>query len=120
MFFCSTRLQSLITAWSGEDSFKLLSVLAAERPSTLEDAIDLFARLDAYELVHCGTEEYGRDALMELCGEQDIINTVDSFMDWDAFGSHMMAEDGVTFTEFGAVRKIKPTQPTTGMQMMGY
>ena len=56
--------ENLIMAWGGENSFKLMSVLAAKRPSTLEDAIDLFVRLNAYELVQCGTEEYGRNALM--------------------------------------------------------
>lgn len=69
VFLLNEIAERLIMAWSGEDSFKLLSVLAAEKPSTLEDTIDLFAQLDYYELVHCGTEEYGRDALLELCGD---------------------------------------------------
>ena len=34
----------------------------------------------------------------------------------------MMEADGVTFTEFGAIRKIEPPQPTMGMgmQMQGF
>ena len=38
------------------------------------------------------------------------------------FGSHMMEADGVTFTEFGAIRIIELPQPTMGMgmQMQGY
>ena len=50
-------------------------------------------------------------------GDQEVIDTVDGFLDWDAFGSHMMEEDGVIFTEFGTVRKSEPPQfePSMGM-----
>ena len=102
---------------AGDNEFKLLSVLAAEKPATLEDAAELVGKLDSYQLVQCGTEGYGREALMALCGDQEVIDIVDGFLDWDAFGSHMMEEDGVVFTEFGAVRKSEPPHFEPSMEM---
>ena len=97
--------ESITEAWLGTDVLKLTAVLAAEKPDTLQSAIDVADDLDKYEFISCSAEEYGRNALLELCGDQEIIDTVDGFIDWKEFGTHMMEADGITETEYGAIRR---------------
>ena len=68
------------------------------------------ARHGRYELV-TDVEGYGRNALYELCEDQEIVDTVDGFVDWDSFGRHMLEADGLVFTEHGYVRLSDPEQP---------
>lgn len=49
-------------------------------------------------------EEYGKAALLELCGDQEVIDTIDGFMNWREFGLCMMEQNG-------AAQKAEPTPP---------
>ena len=86
-----------------------LAVFDANRPDSLAAACDLAIELDRSELLQTGLEEYGRNALYDLCADLEIEATIDGFMDWEAFGLHMMEEDGVVFTHFGCIQKAEPS-----------
>lgn len=101
-------------AKSGEE-FKMLSVLSMEKPTSLEETIGLAVSLDSYERVRIGEEDYGRSALLELCGDREVIDTVDGFIDWHSFGLYMMGQGGIEFTEYGAIRKVELPHPTMDM-----
>ena len=109
--------ESISQAWSGEDAFKLMAALAAERPATLDAAIELANNPSRYELMQCTCEEYGKQALLTLTGDQEVVDTVDGFLDWGEFGEHMMQEDGIVLTEYGMIRRIDEPAPEQVMEM---
>ena len=43
---------------------------------------------------------------MKLTGDQEVVDTVDGFIDWGEFGEQMMAEDGIVSTEYGMIRRV--------------
>lgn len=94
------------------DEFKMLSVLTAKKPATLEDALLLAEDLDTYELLRISEEDYGKAVLLELCGDEEILDMLDGFVDWQNFGLCMMEQDGVISTPYGAIRRVnqKPKQ----------
>ena len=104
------------------DEFKMLSILSAKKPSTLETALRLTEELDSYEFLRISEEDYGKAALLELCGDEEVLDVLDGFIDWQNFGLYMMEQDGVVFTQYGAIRRVEPEQPMqdAGMQMQGY
>lgn len=99
------------------DEFKMLSLLTVKRPSTLEKALQLAEELDAYEIVHGSEEDYGKAALLELCGDEEILDILDGFIDWQEFGLYMMEQDGIISTQYGAIRKAEPQQPEQDVEM---
>ena len=107
--------ESISQAWSGEDAFKLMAALAAERPVTLDAAIELADNLNRYELMQCTCEEYGKQALLKLTDDQEVVDTVDGFIDWGEFGEHMMQEDGIKLTEYGMIRRVNDPAPEQTM-----
>ena len=109
--------ESISQAWSGEDAFKLTAALAAERPATLDAAIELADNLSRYELMQCTREEYGKQALLKLTGDQEVVDTVDGFIDWGKFGESMMQEDGIVQTEYGMIRRVSDPAPEQAMEM---
>ena len=104
------------------DEFKMLSVLSAKKPATLEDALRLTEELDAYEFLHISEEDYGKAVLLELCGDEEILDMLDGFIDWQNFGLCMMEQDGVISTQYGVIRRVEPEQPEqeAGMQLQGF
>ena len=104
------------------ETFKMLSVLALKKPATAEEAARLAVSLDSYEDLHCGEEDYGKEALLRLCGDQEIVDTIDGFINWQEFGEYMMEQDGFVYAEFGYIREKECPQPSMdmGMQMQGY
>ena len=104
------------------DEFKMLSLITVKRPATLEKALQLAEELDAYEIVHGSEEDYGKAALLELCGDEEILDILDGFIDWQEFGLYMMEQDGISSTQYGAIRKVEPQQSEqdTEMQMQSY
>ena len=103
----------------------VLAVYDMKRPQSLMQAGELALEIWRYELV-TNVEGYGRNALYELCEDQEIVDTVDDYMDWDSFGRHMLEEDGLVFTEHGYIRLPNPEQPdmeqrapSQGLQMGG-
>ena len=104
------------------DEFKMLSLLSAKRPATLEDALRLAEELGTYEIIPGSEEDYGKAALLELCGDEEILEVLDGFVDWQDFGLYLMEHDGIISTQYGAIRKVEPQQPEqgAGMEMQGY
>ncbi len=99
----------------GEDL--VLAVYEAKTPDDLEQACSLAMTLDRYEMVTTEPEEYGRNALYELCEDQEVLDAVDGFISWKDFGLSMMEEDGVISTSFGRIRGIEALSQERDMQM---
>ena len=101
------------------DEFKMLSILSAKKPSTLETALRLTEELDSYEFLRISEEDYGKLVLLDLCGDEEVLDTLDGFIDWQGFGHCMMEQDGVVSTQYGAIRRVEPEQPEqeAGMQL---
>ena len=85
---------------------KYLSVLETAQPDTFTEAYHLALDLNDYERVTGDKEEYGRMVLERLGADEDILNEIDGFMDYESFGEAWMREDGVVKTEFGLVRRL--------------
>ena len=98
---------------------KYLAVLSVEQPKTLLMALKLAIDLDDYECVPSDTDEYGRMALRRIGADDEIIDTIEGYMDFTKLGEDSMWEDGIRQTEFGFVRKlIEPFSETQqGMTM---
>lgn len=90
----------------GGDFLKFLSVLSVEQPVTFPEAYHLALYLDNYERVPSDAEEYARDVLRRIGADDELIDTIDGYMDFGRFGEDAMLEDGVRQTEFGLVRRV--------------
>jgi hypothetical protein len=100
---------------------KYLSVLEVEQPETFQDALRYAMDIDDYERVSPDMEEYGRSVLLEAGDRNiDILDDIDGFMDYEAYGKYRAEMDGVVQTEFGLVRcKSEPFQvEQQGMKMV--
>lgn len=86
------------------EMLKYLAVLEVEQPDTFQGALCIAMNLDDYERVPTDREEYGRKVLMEA-GERNVnmLDDIDGFMDYEAYGKYRMEIDGVIQTEFGLV-----------------
>lgn len=89
---------------------KYLSVLSMERPETFHEAFCLACNLDQYERVSGDAEEYGRAVLRDLGADDELLDTIDGYMDFAGFGNDAMQVDGVVMTEFGSVKRCGPAQ----------
>ena len=99
---------------------KFLAVLSVEQPETITDALRFAVELDDYERITEGTYEYGQSALRRIGADDELIDTIDGYMDFEKFGEDAMVEDGVRQTEFGPIRRCSRPFPeqTQGQQMM--
>ena len=100
---------------------KYLAVLSVEQMETLTDALRVAVNLDDYERITEGTYEYGQSVLRRIGADDELIDTIDGYMDFEKFGEDSMAEDGVRQTEFGLIRRCSHPFPeeTQTMQMGG-
>lgn len=100
---------------------KYLAVLSVEQPETLTDALRVVVNLDDYERITEGTYEYGQSVLRRIGADDELIDTIDGYMDFEKFGEDSMVEDGVRQTEFGLIRRCSHPFPeeTQTMQMGG-
>lgn len=94
---------------------KYLSALCVEEPSTFQEALEIAYHIDDYERITEGTYEYGQSVLRRIGADDEVINTIDGYMDFERFGEAMMDEDGVRQTEFGLVRRL--SEPFSSQQM---
>jgi hypothetical protein len=102
------------------EMLKCLAALEAERPVTFQAALIIAIDLYDYERVPADKEEYGHMVLARLGADEDIINAIDGFMDYESFGTEWMREDGAVRTEFGQIRRLSTpfeTQAMGGMEM---
>lgn len=91
---------------------KYLAVLSVEKPDDFHAALGLALNLDDYERSIEGTYEYGQSALRRLGADDELINAIDGYMDFELFGEDAMTEDGVRQTEFGLLRRCSSPFPT--------
>lgn len=85
---------------------KYLSALCVEEPSTFQEALEIAYHIDDYERITEGTHEYGQSFLRRIGADDEVIDTIDGYMDFERFGEAMMAEGGVRQTEFGLIRRL--------------
>ena len=99
---------------------KYCAALEVEEPSTFMEALDLAMDIDDYELVSGSEQEYARKALRRIGADDELLDTIDGYTDFDSLGRAMMEEDGVRQTGFGLVRRLsKPfPEPEIGQAMM--
>lgn len=98
--------EELVIADATQDRNKIRSALEMEKPTTLDEATGIIMHPENYVMVRDTCEEYGRKALLKLTGDQEVVDTVDGFIDWGEFGEQMMAEAGIVSTEYGMIRRV--------------
>jgi len=87
------------------------AVLDAERSETLHRAVELLQNLDNYQRI-VDTYDYGQQRLRETLGlDDEDIEVLESYMDFERYGSVCMEHDGVVETEFGRLRRLDPPFP---------
>lgn len=100
---------------------KYFSVLKVEQPETFRDALHYAMDIDDYERVPNDVDEYRRTVLTRMGADEEILDSIDGYMDFESFGREWMREDGVRQTEFGLVRRrlSNPfeSQEVGGMEM---
>ena len=100
---------------------KFCAALEAEQPSTFAEALNIAIDIDDYELVPENSEEYGKQVLRRIGADDEIIDTIDGYMDFAQLGTDSLVEDGVRRTEFGLVCRLSmpfPPIPEIGQTMM--
>lgn len=78
---------------------KYLSVLSVEQPEDFPAALRLAVDLDDYERIIEGTYEYGQSVLRRIGANDELLKTIDGYMDFEKLGEDSMVEDGVRQTE---------------------
>jgi hypothetical protein len=94
------------------DLMKYLSALCVEESSTFQEALEIAYHIGDYERIAEGTYEYGQSVLRRIGADEEVIDTIDGYMDFERFGEAMMAEDGVRQTEFGLIRRLNEPFPS--------
>ena len=100
---------------------KYCAALEVEKPSTFTEALNVAMDLDDYELVSDNEREYGREALRRLGADDELLDSIEGYTDFDWLGRDMMEEDGVRQTGYGLVRRLSkpfPPEQEAGMQML--
>lgn len=87
------------------------AALEAEEPETFAEAMEIVSDLDRYELVDGDAQAYGREALRMIGADDELLDTLDGFTDFERLGQMMMEEDGVQSTSFGLVRRTDSSLP---------
>ena len=90
---------------------KFLAVLSVEQPETMTDALRFAVELDDYERITEGTYEYGQAVLRRHGADNELLEVMDGYMDFEKLGEDAMVEDGVRQTEFGLIRRCSNPFP---------
>ena len=90
---------------------KYLAVLSAEQPEDFPAALDLALELDDYERVPDDQEEYGKQVLRRFGVDEDVLDILELYTDFERLGEAYKEEDDVQQTEFGFVRRISTPFP---------
>ncbi len=119
----ANELAWAIEGMQGEDGelLKYLSVLSVEQPETMQDALHYAMNLDDYERIPEDTYEYGQAVLRRIGADDELIDTIDGYMDFEKLGEDTMAEEGVRRTEFGLIRRCSSpfAEETQAMEIGG-
>ena len=70
---------------------KYLSVLSVEQPGTMQEALRCAMNLDDYERIPEDTYEYGQAVLRRIGADDELIDTIDGYMDFEKLGEDTMA-----------------------------
>ena len=100
---------------------KFCAVLEVEQPDTFTEAVSIAMDRDDYERVPEDMDEYGKQVLCRAGADNEVIDTIDGYMDFAQLGRDFMEEDGVRRTEFGLVRRLSksfPPAPEIGQSML--
>ena len=100
---------------------KFCAVLEVEQPDTFVEAVSIAMDRDDYERVPEDMDEYGKQVLCRAGADNEVIDTIDGYMDFAQLGRDFMEEDGVRRTEFGLVRRLSksfPPAPEIGQSML--
>ena len=99
------------------------AVLEAEASNSFLDANFTAMYLDDYELVEGSEGESGRGAQRRAGADDEVLEMLDGFTDFDALGRAGMEQDGVRETSFGPVRRLSAPwsrqEPDMGPVMEG-
>ena len=86
---------------------KYTSVLSAEKPETMQDALHLAQDLDCYERISGSLYDYGIKLLQEQFDlDDECIYELEGYMDFARYGQESAKRAGFVQTEFGQVRRI--------------
>ena len=116
MALCLRRLNT-----DGE-TMKYCAALEVEEPATFTEALDMAIDIDDYELISSSEREYGRQALRRMGANDEVLEAIEGYTDFDRLGSEMMETDGVRQTGFGLVRRLGapfPPAPEPDQKMGG-
>lgn len=117
----ANTLAECLQEMEGGELKKYYAALDVEHPDTFSEAVNIAMDIDDYEMVPEDMDEYGRQVLRRIGADDEIIDTIDGFMDFAGLGEMSMEEDGVRRTEFGLVRRLSnpfPEQPEMSQQML--
>ena len=90
---------------------KFCAVLEVEQPDTFSKALTIAMDLEDYELVPADMNEYGKQVLQRIGADDELLDTIEGYMDFTRLGEDSMAEDGVRRTQFGLVRRLSAPYP---------
>ena len=86
---------------------KYASVLSAEKPGTMQDALHLAQNLDCYERISGSLYDYGIKSFQERFALNDeCIFELEEYTDFARYGQESAKRAGFVQTEFGQVRRI--------------
>ena len=102
------------------ETLKYLSVLSVEQPEDFPAALRLAVDLDDYERIIEGTYEYGQSVLRRIGANDELLKTIDGYMDFEKLGEDSMVEDGVRQTEFGLIRRCSSPFPEQAQEQQKY
>ena len=86
---------------------KYASVLSAEKPETMQDALHLAQNLDCYERISGSLYDYGIKLLQEQFDlDDECISELEEYTDFARYGQACAESNGFVQTEFGQVRRI--------------
>ncbi len=97
------------------------AALDVEEPGTFSEALNIAIDIDDYELITDSEGEYGREYLRRIGADDELIDTIDGYTNFDQLGRDIMEEDGVRQTGFGLVRRLSkpfPPEQEIGQTMM--
>lgn len=115
----STIVAEMVEA-DDESLSKFLATLTVEQPEDFPAVLRLAMEQDNYEFVSNDPYEYGEQALRKICTDQEVLDIIDGFMDYQALGEFQMKEDGVRNTEYGSIIRLSEPfpAPEQGQQML--
>lgn len=102
------------------ETLKYLSVLSVEQPDDFPAALRLAVDLDDYERITEGTYEYGQSVLRRIGADDELLDTIEGYMDFEKLGEDSMVEDCIQQTEFGLIRRCSSPFPEQAQEQQKY